>query len=82
MEENPTKPKERTLIGSAEAPFNRARSSRNGGRDHPGTAAKSSWNAERHQIGIISDSRATSLGTRMLALAAVPLSSEARAGCG
>jgi hypothetical protein len=31
------KPKERTLIGPAEAPLNRATSSRNGGRNHLGT---------------------------------------------
>src|SRR5205085_1205788 len=31
------KPKERTLIGPAETPLNRARSSRNGGRNHLGT---------------------------------------------
>jgi hypothetical protein len=34
------KPKERTLIGPAEAPLNRARSSRNGGRNHLGTSSE------------------------------------------
>src|SRR5438477_10555614 len=34
------KPKERTLIGPAEAPSNRARSSRNGGRNHLGTPSE------------------------------------------
>ena len=33
-------PKERTLIGPAEAPFNRARSSRNAGRNHLGTPSE------------------------------------------
>src|SRR6266851_919253 len=39
------KPKERTLNGPAEAPSNRARSSRNGGRNHLGTPSniKSEW---------------------------------------
>src|SRR4029077_10730546 len=39
------KPKERTLIGPAEAPSNRARSSRNVGRNHLGTPSdiKSEW---------------------------------------
>jgi hypothetical protein len=39
------KPKERTLIGPAKAPFNRATSSRNGGRNHLGTPGeiKSEW---------------------------------------
>src|SRR5262252_1932405 len=59
-------PKGRTLIGPAEAPPNRARSSRNGGRNHLG---------KRHQIGmlgdIIADSRATSPGIRNSALALV-----------
>src|SRR5437016_13453557 len=34
------KPKGRTLIGPAEAPSNRARSSRNGGRNHLGTPSE------------------------------------------
>jgi hypothetical protein len=34
------KPKERTLIGPAEAPSNRATSSRNGGRNHLGTPSE------------------------------------------
>jgi len=34
------KPKERTLIGPAEAPLNRARSSRNAGRNHLGTPSE------------------------------------------
>ena len=40
------KPKERTLIGPAEAPANRARSSRNGGRNHlgmPGDIKSEGW---------------------------------------
>src|SRR6476619_7003706 len=60
------KPKERTLIGPAEAPLNRARSSRN---------------AERDQIGmlgyIIADSRATSLGFRSL----IALNEQLLEGC-
>src|SRR5215469_12354997 len=39
------KPKERTLIGPAETPLNRATSSRNAGRNHLGTPSdiKSEW---------------------------------------
>src|SRR5215831_7684018 len=46
------KPKERTLIGPAEAPSNRARSSRNGGRNHLGTPSdiKSEWRATSSRI--------------------------------
>src|SRR5438045_6562186 len=46
------KPKERTLIGPAEAPSNRARSSRNGGRNHLGTPSeiKSEWWATSSRI--------------------------------
>src|SRR6516164_3099250 len=46
------KPKERTLIGPAEAPLNRATSSRNGGRNHLGTPSdiKSEWWATSSRI--------------------------------
>src|SRR5204863_4312847 len=46
------KPKGRTLIGPAEAPSNRARSSRNGGRNHLGTPSeiKSEWWATSSRI--------------------------------
>src|SRR5690242_16296690 len=46
------KPKERTLIGPAEAPSNRATSSRNGGRNHLGTPSdiKSEWWATSSRI--------------------------------
>src|ERR1700740_1387346 len=46
------KPKERTLIGPAEAPFNRATSSRNAGRNHLGTPGeiKSEWWATSSRI--------------------------------
>src|SRR6202048_5387130 len=46
------KPKERTLIGPAEAPLIRARSSRNAGRNHLGTPSdiKSEWWATSSRI--------------------------------
>src|SRR5690348_7833048 len=46
------KPKERTLIGPAEAPLNRATSSRNAGRNHFGTPSeiKSEWGAKSSRI--------------------------------
>src|SRR3984893_13637898 len=46
------KPKERTLIGPAEAPLNRATSSRNRGRNHLGTPSeiKSEWWATSSRI--------------------------------
>src|SRR5215510_10499993 len=46
------KPKERTLIGPVEAPPTRARSSRNGERNHPGTSSeiKSEWWATSSRI--------------------------------
>jgi hypothetical protein len=46
------KPKERTLIGPAEAPLNRATSSRNAGRNHLGTPGdiKSEWWATSSRI--------------------------------
>src|ERR1700761_2334233 len=46
------KPKERTLIGPAEAPSNRATSSRNAGRNHLGTPGdiKSEWWATSSRI--------------------------------
>jgi hypothetical protein len=46
------KPKERTLIGPAEAPLNRATSSRNAGRNHLGTLGeiKSEWWATSSRI--------------------------------
>src|SRR5439155_9580036 len=46
------KPKERTLIGPAEAPLNRATSSRNGGRNHLGMPSdiKSQWWATSSRI--------------------------------
>src|SRR5215469_346351 len=46
------KPKERTLIGPAEASLNRARSSRNGERNHLGTPSdiKSEWWARSSRI--------------------------------
>ena len=45
-------PKERTLIGPAEAPLNRATSSRNAGRNHLGTPSeiKSEWWATSSRI--------------------------------
>jgi hypothetical protein len=57
------KPKERTLIGPAEAPSNRARSSRNAGRNHLGMPgeiisehrAKSSRNTGRNHLGTPSE---------------------------
>jgi hypothetical protein len=51
------KPKERTLIGPAEAPLNPPSSSRNTERNHPGTPSE----IKSEMLGeIIADSRATS----------------------